>query len=168
MTFNRIEFPFSTEDSELWPESIWPDPYSYVFPRRISLSIGESERAKALVREFGRLESNWDGYGAQPLSRAATDNATRFLGVLSASNAPTPDLSPLANGTIALEWQSAVGFAYLEIGNSRFSMVASQIFGGKTLCDGGAEELGFGHASLIKEALFPDHTYVTSINQITI
>ena len=165
MTFNQIEFLFQKEAFEPQP---WQQPYSYLFPQRVTgLSVGESERAKALVREFGRLGPNWDGYGALPLSRTATANATRFLEVLSAANAPAPDLSPLANGTIALEWRSTLGCAYLEIGNSRFSMVASQAFGAKILCDGDTEELGFGHAGLIEAALFPEQT-VTPISQISI
>jgi len=122
---------------------------------------------EAIVREFGRLDANWDGYDASPLSKTVTANAIRFLQLLEASNISSPDISPLANGTIAFEWQSYLGFAYLEIGNSRFSMVASSGGSEETLLDGGAEALGLDHAFLIETALFPQRMYATTINQIT-
>lgn len=47
---------------------------------------------------------NWDGYGALSISAEAVSEATLFLGLLSDSNLPMPDISPEVDGGIEFEW----------------------------------------------------------------
>lgn len=166
MTY-RIQSLLPNRQPEPVPDLFWQHPYSDRYPKN-RLSVGQSEHARALVREFGRLEANWDGYNASPLSKTVTQNALDFLNLLDASNVATPDVTPLANGTVALEWQSDLGFAYLEIGNSRFSLIASSGGGPEMLSNGNIEELGRDHAFLIDAVLLPWRSCVSTINQISL
>jgi len=164
---DRIQSLLPSRQPEAVLDSLRQQPYSYRSSKD-RLSVGQSEHARALVREFGRLEANWDGYDASPLSKTVTDNALGFLNLLDVSNVATPDVTPLANGTIALEWQSDLGFAYLEIGNSRFSLIASSVGGPEMLSNGNIEDLGHEYAFLIDAVLLPWRMYIGTINQISI
>lgn len=48
-------------------------------------------------------QENWDGYGARPISELALKDAERFIRMLP-EFADLPDMSPMPEGDIALEW----------------------------------------------------------------
>ncbi len=55
---------------------------------------------------------NWDGYGALSISAEAVSEATLFLGLLSDSHLPMPDISPEVDGGIELEWYKSTNFIF--------------------------------------------------------
>jgi hypothetical protein len=63
--------------------------------------------ALARFAELERAAPNWDGYGALPASRIHADRAMRFLVEVMTDDAPMPDIVPLADGGIQLEWHGA-------------------------------------------------------------
>jgi len=72
-----------------------------------SVSVDESynESIEALVGVFrGASRSNWDGYGASPVSGAALAHALAFLELLPSSLEKQPEISAHPDGEIAFEW----------------------------------------------------------------
>jgi hypothetical protein len=63
--------------------------------------IGALEAISEL--SINHQKSNWDGYGAQPISEAACNDAKRFLTMLPEA-VPIPEIVPEPDGNIALEW----------------------------------------------------------------
>lgn len=57
------------------------------------------------VRLLESLPSNWDSYGGVPLQRRHRDAALRFLGLVMTDDIEHPDIVPLADGGIQLEWR---------------------------------------------------------------
>jgi hypothetical protein len=51
-------------------------------------------------------ESNWDGYGARPISRDAFVEGQRIIDLLSGSPLPLPEILPESGGEIAFEWRN--------------------------------------------------------------
>lgn len=56
------------------------------------------------MRLLESLPSNWDSYGGVPLQRRHGDAALRFLGLVMRDHIEPPDIVPLADGGIQLEW----------------------------------------------------------------
>ncbi len=56
------------------------------------------------VEQFCQLESNWDSYGAQPISSSAASGAVYWLNYLAQFDIPAPDIFPMHNGNIQVEW----------------------------------------------------------------
>lgn len=54
-----------------------------------------------------RLPDDWDSYGGVALQVSHRDAALRFLGLAMADGVPLPDIVPLADGGVQLEWRSA-------------------------------------------------------------
>lgn len=68
--------------------------------------------------------SNWDGYGADPVSQLAEDNAGRFVDLLP-SDLPAPIPVADANGHIALTWDFGRGrILTISIGESNSAAYA--------------------------------------------
>jgi hypothetical protein len=133
-------------------------------------TVTERERAKTLIREVGRLEADWDGYGALPISKMVASNALRFIDVVESqhSKLPNPEISPKSTGTISMEWDSIQGEAYLEIGNSRFSFFIRSKSDEKLLVEGDAGAISDEIPTLVERILYPPVSYSTTVNTITI
>lgn len=94
----------------------------------------EVERARADLRALEALEANWDGYGAEPLSRKVRLNAWHAFDQ-AVKCGVVADPAPRANGTVSLEWEVGRVNAHLQIGDSTYSMYirtpqGSQYFSG--------------------------------------
>jgi hypothetical protein len=74
---------------------------------RLSLPITWQKKMEAVdtvIDTFRRnRESDWDGYGALPISEAACAEAILFLKKLP-STIPPPDVIPNPDGDVSLEW----------------------------------------------------------------
>ncbi len=68
------------------------------------------QQLEEVYEEFS--EANWDGYGAFPVLAEAVSEATLFLGLLSDSHLPMPDISPEVDGGIELEWYKSTSFIF--------------------------------------------------------
>lgn len=62
----------------------------------------------AQLRGFGRLEPDWNSYGAKPIAQTAITMATDVLTQVARIARVRPDfVAPLASGGIQLEWAGA-------------------------------------------------------------
>jgi hypothetical protein len=52
-----------------------------------------------------KLPENWDSYGGVALQARHRDAALRFLGLVMSDDIPMPDIVPLADGGVQLEWR---------------------------------------------------------------
>lgn len=52
-----------------------------------------------------KLPDNWDSYGGVALQARHRDAALRFLGLIMSDDIPMPDIVPLADGGVQLEWR---------------------------------------------------------------
>jgi hypothetical protein len=95
--------------------------FEYLAPTATRLE--ETKSAQHSIEEFGKLNENWDGYGASSISTQARDNATRFITIFDAApfTMPLPDVFPQPSGTISFEWETPSAEVYLEIGNTLYS-----------------------------------------------
>jgi hypothetical protein len=80
--------------------------------RGLSLFLGTLGAPRELA-VLVRLEANWDGYGAKPIDKPALALATRFVNAMSSMGLPAPEIFPVPDGGVQLEW--AVGPMELEI-----------------------------------------------------
>lgn len=85
----------------------WSTQYEHVHEASKSKAISEVNISEA-KEEIATLylthrKSNWDGYGALPISRAACFEAMRFLTMLPEA-VEMPEVVPEPDGNIALEW----------------------------------------------------------------
>lgn len=139
-----------------------------VLRKRMSLSLlTEFFRAHSEVNEIENLPANWDSYGASPISTDVSRNAKQALDTLLCS-LPYPDVTPNPNGTLSLEWESSNGFAYIEIGNSKFSAFIRPNLGQSYHFDGNAESIDFNIGPFISAILFPSPSTIEGISGITI
>lgn len=93
------------------------------FPEDVltNISLDQKLLVQSLI-EFSKLNKNWDGYGAFPISKTVISHVSRLLGLIyKIPSLACPEISPLNNGTISVEWKNNIGNAYIEFGNSRFS-----------------------------------------------
>lgn len=76
-----------------------------------------------VVALFGRLDEDWDGYGASAISDMACKNADRFIALMETSIPliPTPEIAPMPNGTVMFEWETPDVEVCIEIGNTLYS-----------------------------------------------
>ena len=84
--------------------------------------IKQWEDTKLYIQEFGKLDDNWDGYGAESINEKVVSNACRIMDMLrSVSWLTLPEMAPTTRGTISLSWENEDDEMYLEIGNTRYS-----------------------------------------------
>ena len=93
--------------------------YKFAGPPSLSTTSGPYNPI-LLIEELRKLEDGWDGYGALPLTAESCTHASAFLSAVP-PGVPAPEISPTSNGTIAMEWQSNGGEAYVDIGRTRYS-----------------------------------------------
>ena len=124
--------------------------------------------AETQIEELSRMEENWDGYGALPISGTTRYNALSVLrGIV--PHAPTPDITPNPNGTVSFEWESPRGKAHLEIGQTRLSFYINPVVGFPILKDAAAADILLNSISigiLVSSNLFPLQYGTTSITKI--
>lgn len=89
------------------------------------VSLVMSEFASRLVtmqriHDIEKLETDWDGHGAEQVCAACVNNARKIADLLP-TFALSPDIFPNPNGTITLEWENARGTLSIEIGESGIS-----------------------------------------------
>lgn len=63
---------------------------------------------QALTSYESLNQPNWDGYDAQPITRATLDYARQLIGIMPQIFGP-PDISPSGEGAITLEWIPGTG-----------------------------------------------------------
>jgi hypothetical protein len=62
------------------------------------------EQVVARLAELERLIPNWDGEGALPVSRRHANRANAFLARVMSPTSAAPEVVPLADGGVQLEW----------------------------------------------------------------
>jgi hypothetical protein len=87
-------------------------------------AIGYSVRQAMIddIAAFRSLHDGWLGIGSQKIPEETAnklDAVTHLLEQL--EGLPNPELTPNANGTISLEWESDRGAVYVEFGKTRIS-----------------------------------------------
>ena len=63
-----------------------------------------AERASAAIDELTELARGWDGYDGMPVQSQVAEHAHRFLEVIGEHTQIMPDVVPLSNGGLQLEW----------------------------------------------------------------
>lgn len=135
--------------------------FLYYFPRPdLGLYSPLIQETTELVRELGKLDSNWNGYGAKPVNKEAVDKAVSFLVVLAAlgQNVPEPYVSPKENGTVALSWETDSAEAYIEFGVTRYSGYISSRSSGDSYFEGTDADVGRDFAVATQEKLYATNT----------
>lgn len=128
-------------------------------PRRPSgwRAIFDMPVPRTRLADFESLPSDWDGYGALPISEQVRQNAEALLSLFSgfSPSLPPPEIAPHANGTISLEWEVGQAEAYLEIGKTRISGYIRSQAGETYLIEGNADEVDETLARLLEEHIYP-------------
>jgi hypothetical protein len=105
------------------------------------------------IEAMSKLEENWDGYGASPISESALHYGTSFL-TAGSVELPAPDVVPNSNGTISLGWESPHGAAHLEIGATSF-LLSINTLREPTYIGGSSSEIGRTLSEVILRSLYP-------------
>lgn len=58
----------------------------------------------AQLRALEKMPQGWDGYYADPIPPSAITNAAEFMRAMLGASAPAPQIVPLSNGRLQLEW----------------------------------------------------------------
>lgn len=129
-----------------------PIPYdlAFVFP---VVAVAQPATAHDIIDELGGLQFNWDGYGGLPITPESRISAHRLMNV-AAPAMLSPEISPSSNGTIALEWKSNDGDAYIEIGRTRYSGHIQRKQGPTVYLEGQSQLLGQEELAFIKQLLY--------------
>ena len=69
--------------------------------RRLTPWLGKAEKT---LNRIAKLESNWDGYGAGPISPAVIREARELIATIAEHIDQTPTIVPTSRGAIQLEW----------------------------------------------------------------
>lgn len=109
--------------------------------------------ALSQVREYGGMPEGWDGDGARQISSEAV-KATEAVLTAFSWQLPAPEVSPNANGTLSLEWETSAGSANIEIGKSKYAGYVSP-FGQSPIYFGSDNtEMGSGIGATLYGLLF--------------
>lgn len=73
------------------------------------------DRSRAAVDELTNLETGWDGYDGIPVLPQVAEHALALLGAIGAHTQIVPDVVPLSNGGLQLEWYVGVHEIEVEI-----------------------------------------------------
>jgi hypothetical protein len=74
-----------------------------------------ADRSRAAIDELTRLEFGWDGYDGGPVLPRVAEHALRLLEAIGAHTQMVPDVVPLSNGGLQLEWYVGVHEIEVEI-----------------------------------------------------
>ena len=94
------------------------------------------ERSRAAIDELTELEPGWDSYDGLPVHARVAEHALRFLEAIGDATRIVPDIVPLSNGGLQLEWY--VGAYELEVSISPECEVEAYF---ESKCDGRIEEI---------------------------
>ena len=84
----------------------------------------QSEDVSDHLGRLLRLEENWDSYGARPIREAAARGVIALLDRLG-SDVSSPEIFPVADGGLTLEWNTDTGAIEIEVeGEDRISFLA--------------------------------------------
>lgn len=72
-----------------------------------------ADRSRAAIDELTKLDPGWDGYDGDPVLPQVAGHALRLLGAIGAYTQIVPDVVPLSNGGLQLEWY--VGIHEIEV-----------------------------------------------------
>ena len=72
-----------------------------------------ADRSRAAIDELTKLDPGWDGYDGSPVLPRVARHALRLLEVIGAHTQIVPDVVPLSNGGLQLEWY--VGIHEIEV-----------------------------------------------------
>lgn len=88
----------------------------------LSLESQTAENPAAVLKALRDLSAfqsdNWDAEGARGITQEMIGAAVRLLASLPAA-AALPDIAPARDGSLCMEWESAVGTLWLDIGADR-------------------------------------------------
>jgi hypothetical protein len=73
-----------------------------------------AEVVQAELRQLGQLQTNWDGYGGQPIDPAVIAAACAFVRSLPENLAFRPRVVPMSPGNLQLEWHAGKKILELE------------------------------------------------------
>lgn len=110
------------------------------------------------IQQLSQLEAlphGWDGDDAEQIAEGAVRGGKSFV---MAFTGPASAIIPSASGTVVLEWDSPLGEAVLEIGQTRFSFYISPNHGNPIFRKGSTDALSLSApdmADLIEGQLFP-------------
>lgn len=111
----------SIPQMEVWLSSQYKNSLALHFTTTANTQQNHDELIR-FVHELSKLESNWDGYSALPISQKVIEHVSRLINAIKLyPQLPDPEVSPKSNGTISVEWITRNGEAYIEIGNTRYS-----------------------------------------------
>ena len=77
------------------------------FDENVDEPAGLPQWHSEALAELAKLEGlvpGWDGYAGLPVSRLHANRALRFLGQFMEDGLPMPEIVPLADGGVQLEW----------------------------------------------------------------
>jgi hypothetical protein len=117
---NITQFPYIGVTSSLIELARPNLAYAYFRPLPLIPLSADPVNAEIVLQDLANLTSDWDGYGAIPVTPESCAHAQSFL-ALAPKGMSAPEITPTSNGTITFEWESVTGDALLEIGRTRYS-----------------------------------------------
>ncbi len=82
----------------------------------------------------------WDRDDALPISHETKQNALHALKICKIV-IPDPEITPNSNGTLSFEWETELGFGYLEIGETKYSFYVKMMYDVSFHEDGDARDI---------------------------
>jgi hypothetical protein len=141
----------------------WVDPFGQTGQLAVLASVENR------IEELCRLEPNWDGYGALPISQGTKYNSLATLrGIL--QSAPSPELTPNPNGTLSFEWETREGSAHLEVGQTKVSFYLKPIVGKPLFVESIAPDIFLASVAignLVSTYLYPGQNVPASVTLIS-
>lgn len=97
------------------------------------------------------LTTNWDCYGAAPISKQSILNAITFYSKKLSADVPFPEISPEPDGEVALEWSGKHGVSFsMSFSSSNYVSFASVLTGRRIR---GSSEASKINVKVIKELI---------------
>lgn len=128
----------------------------------------ELTRIKNQLREFVNLPASWDGYGALKISQEACDAIDSLLDMIQRCSMSLPSITPKVAGTVAVEWQTSLGDAYLEIGKTRYSGYIEGKDSEPTFLEGNVDAINPELLARISFTLYPENAASDPVSNIVV
>ena len=128
-----------------WVQGTYPHGVLAVEPGPINAWLLEPpepslvERARGTLRQLTALEEGWDGYDGLPTLPRVAEHTQLFLEQVEACTSVAPDLVPLPNGGVQLEWYIGEVEIEVEIEPDGTTTILFEC-----RSDGRSEEIGLG------------------------
>lgn len=150
------------QERSIDPAYTWIQPITKV-PELAALVTAENQ-----IEKFGRMPEGWDGYGALPISIVTKHNSLEALRGVSVYP-PAPEITPNSNGTLSFEWETELGVAHLELGQTRLSFYVNLVSGDPVFLDASCDDLLIASLNigfLVSIKLFPMRYAMASVTDI--